>query len=97
MQAYIKFKAYYDKKVNASTIKESDYVYVLQPKTDNQGSQIIFNDFWWNGPCIIEKVLPNNNYLVRKVGTNKTQVLQRMQMRQLTFRQPVPDIPVKQQ
>ena len=33
---------------------------------------------------IIEKVLRNNNYLVRKIGTNKTQVLHRMRMRQFT-------------
>ena len=43
---------------------------------------------WWIGPYIIEKLLPNNNYLVRKIGTNKTQVLHRMRMRQFTPRQP---------
>ena len=42
--------------------------------------------FW--RPYIIEKVLPNNIYLVRKKGTNKTQVLHRMRMRQFTPRQP---------
>ena len=29
MQAYIKYKAYYDKQANASKLKEADYVYVL--------------------------------------------------------------------
>ena len=43
------------------------------------------------GLYIIEKVLPNNNYLVRKIGTNKTQVLHRMRMHQFTYRQPPPD------
>ena len=33
MQAYIKYKAYYDKKTNASKFKQSDYVYILQPIT----------------------------------------------------------------
>ena len=37
-QAYIKYKPYYDKKANASQLKEADYVYVLQPKPDHQGS-----------------------------------------------------------
>ena len=32
MQAYIKYKAYYDQKANASKLKEADYVYNLQPK-----------------------------------------------------------------
>ena len=67
MQAFIKYKAYYDKKAN---------------------------DFRWIGPYIIEKILPNNNYVVRKIGTNKTQILHRKRLRQFTPRQPIPDIPV---
>ena len=97
MQAYIKYKAYYDRKANASKLKEADYVYVLQPKADHQGSEIPFTEFRWIGPYIIEKVLPNNNYLVRKIGSNKTQVLHRTRMRQFTPRQPPADIPVKPQ
>ena len=84
MQAHIKYRAYYDKKANASKPKEADYVYILQPKADHQGSKIPFPEFRCVGPYIIEKVLPNNNYLVRKIGTNKTQVLHRMRMRQFT-------------
>ena len=40
IQAYIKYKAYYDRKVNASKLKEADYIYVLQPEADHQGSKI---------------------------------------------------------
>ena len=94
MQAYIKYKAYYDKKANASKLKQSDYIYILQPKADHQGSKIPFTDFRWIGPYIIEKVLPNNNFVVRKIGTNKTQILHRMRLRQFTPHQPVPDTPV---
>ena len=94
MQAYIKYKAYYDKKANASKLKEADYVYILQPKADHQGSKIPFTEFRWMGPYIVEKALPNNNYLVRKNGTDKTQVLHRMRMRQFTPRQPPADIRV---
>ena len=97
MQAYIKYKAYYDKKANASKLKEADDVYILQPKADHQGSKIPFTEFRWIGPYIIEKVLPNNNYLIRKIGTNKTQVLHRMRMRQFKPRQPPADITVKPQ
>ena len=97
MQAYIKYKAYYDKKANASKLKKTNYVYILQPKADHQGSKIPFTYFRWIGPYIIEKVLPNNNYLVRKIGTNETQLLHRMRMRQFTPRQPLADITVKPQ
>ena len=96
MQAYIKYKAYYVKKANASKLKQADYVYILQPKADHQGSKIPFTDFRWVGLFIIEKVLPNNNYLVRKIGTNRTQTFHGMKLRQFTPHQPVPDIPIKQ-
>ena len=97
MQTYINYKAYYDKKANASKLKEADYVYILQPKVDHQGSKIPFTEFRWLGPYIIEKALPNNKYLVRKIGTNKKQVLHRMGMRQFTPRQPPADITINPQ
>ena len=93
-QAYIKYKAYYDRKANASKLEKADYVFILQPKADHQGSKIPFTYFRWIGPYIIEKVLPNNIYLVRKIGTNKTQIFHRMRLRQFTPRQPLSDIPV---
>ena len=45
MQAYIKYKAYYDKKANASKLKQTDYVYILRPKVDYQGSKNILQIF----------------------------------------------------
>ena len=41
------------------------------------------------GPCIIVKASPNNKYLVRKVGTDKTKVLHRVRLCQFTARQPI--------
>ena len=35
MQAYIKYKAFYDKKAEASKLKEADYLYVRQLKADH--------------------------------------------------------------
>ena len=97
MQAYIKDRAYYEKKANASKLKEADYVCILPPKAVLQGSKIPFTEFRSIGPYLIEKILPNNNYLVRKIGTNKTQVLHRMRMGQFTPREPAADIRVKPQ
>ena len=37
-------------------------------------------------------VLSNKNYLLRQVGTNKTQMLHRIRLRQFTPRQPLPDM-----
>ena len=96
MQAYIKYKAYYDRKANATKLKKADYIFLLQPKADHQGSKLPFTDFRWIGPYINEKVLTNNNYVVRKIGTNKTQILHRRRLRQFTPRQQLSDILVSQ-
>ena len=44
MQSYIKNKVYYDRKAKAAPLKEIDYCFVLQPKTDHQGSKFPFRD-----------------------------------------------------
>ena len=81
MQSYIKYKKYYDKKAKASPLKEKDYCFILQPKADHQRSKIPFRDVRWIGPYLVQKVLPNNNYIVRKLNTNKTQILHRIRLR----------------
>ena len=86
MQAYIEHDAHHDKKSKASKLKDSDYLYVLQPRDDHRGIENLFTKFRWIGPYLIQKVLPNNIYLVRKIGTNKTQ------LRQFTPRHTLPDI-----
>ena len=93
MQAYIKYKAYYDKKTNASKLREQQNVYNLQLKADYQGSKITFIDFRWIGHYIVENALRNNNFLVRKLGTNKIQVLHCMRLRLFTPRQPILTVP----
>ena len=80
MQAYIKYKAYYDRKTIASKLKPADYVYILQPKADHQGSKIPFRNFRRIGLYIIEKLLPNKNFLVRKICALKMQVLHRLRL-----------------
>ena len=90
-QAYIKYKAYYDKKANASQLKEADNVNVLLPKADQQGSKNPFTEIRCLGPYIIENVLPKTNYMVRKIDTKKTQVLHRVPMRHFTPHQSPPD------
>ena len=56
MRAYIKYKAYCDKKVNASKHKERNYTYVLKLKADKQGSKIPSTDFIGLGPILLNKL-----------------------------------------
>ena len=89
MQSYLKYKAYYDKKAGANPLIIGDYCYVLQPKADSQSTKIPFRDFQWEGPYIVVKVLENNNYIVRRLHTNKSQILHRIRIRKFTPREPI--------
>ena len=53
--------------------------------------------FLWIGPYFVKKDLPVNNYFVRRVGSDKTQVLHQMRLRAFRLRQPIPDLKVTSQ
>ena len=91
MQSYIKYKEYYDRKAKAAPLKENGYCFVLQPKADHQGSKIPIRDYRWVGIFIIQKVLPNENYIVRRINTNKTQILHRIRLEKFVPDQPLED------
>ena len=78
MQSYIKYKEYYDRKAKTAPLKENEYCFGLQSNTYHQGSKHPFKDYRWGGPFIVQKVLPNENYIIRRLTTNKTQKLQQI-------------------
>ena len=84
MQSYLKYKEYYDRKDKATQLELGDYCFILQPLADHQGSKIPLREFRWIGPDVIKKVLPNENYIVRKLNSNKTQILHRIRLRKYT-------------
>ena len=91
MQSYLKYKEYYDRKAKASPLEQGDFCFILQPLADHQGSKIPFLEFRWIGPYVIEKVLPNGNYIVRKLNSNKTQILHRIRLRKYIPNTPLQD------
>ena len=91
MQSYLKSKEYYDRKAKATPLQEKDYCFVLQPKADSQGSKIPFRDFRWIGPIVVQKALPNNNYIVRRLNTNKTQILHCIRLKKFVPNTPLDD------
>ena len=40
MQSYLKYKAYYDRKANASPLQVDDHCFILNPKADTQATKI---------------------------------------------------------
>ena len=96
MQAFVKFKAFSNEKANASKPKQVPYVYASQLKTDYQATKSSLTKVLWIRPFVIEIVLPNNNYLGRKIGTKRTQVLHQKRLRQFTPRQHIPHTQITQ-
>ena len=92
VQSYLKYKEYYDRKAKAALLHQGDYCFILQPLADHQGSKIPFREFRWIGPYVIEKVLPNENYIVRKLNSNKTQILHRIRLRKDTPNTEITDV-----
>ena len=97
MQSYLKYKQYYNKKATTTPLKGNDYCYVLNPKADNQSMKFAIEDCIWTGPYIVVKVLPNNNYVVRRTGTRYTQTLYRIRLRLYAPNQRVPDETVRRE
>ena len=94
MQSYVRYKQYYDKKANAHPLNVNEYCYALHPKANTQGTKLPFKEYLWTGPYIIVKVLPNNNYLIRKLQTNYTQILHRIRLKPCPTDKSLPDKPV---
>ena len=92
MQSYLKYKEYYDRKAKAAPLQQGDYCFILQPLADHQGSKLPFREFRWIGPYVIEKVLPNENYIVRKLSSSKTQILHRIRLRKYTPNKELRDV-----
>ena len=81
MQSYLKHKDYYDRKAKAAPLKKKDYCFVLQPKADSQASKIPFREYMWIGSFVVQTVLSNDNFTVRRLNTNKTQLLHRIRLK----------------
>ena len=63
-------------------MRQNDYCFILQPLADHQGSKNPIREHRWTGPYIVEKVLLNKNYIVRKLNCNKTQILHHIRLRE---------------
>ena len=92
IEAYPKYKTFYDRKVKAQPLKLNDFVFLLNPKYDSQKCKEEFKT--WEGPYTVMKVLSDSNYIIRRVGTHRTQFLHRMRLRQFKPDYQIDDIEV---
>ena len=91
MQSYLKYKAYYDRKAKAAPLTTQDYCFILNRKAVTQATKKPFREVRWVGPYKVKKILPNINYIVRRLGTNETQLLHRIWLRIYIAQAPLAD------
>ena len=96
MQSYLKYKEYYDRRTKAAPLQQGDYCFILQPLADQQGSKILLPEFRLIRPYVIENVLPYENYIVQKLSSTKTQILNLIRSRKQSPNTELRDVrPVK--
>ena len=86
------FKKYYDRKAQAAPLKVNEYTFLLNPKLTTQSDKVSFHEFKWEGPYKVVKVLSNSNYIIRKLGTYRTQCVHRMRLRPFVPNSPLEDV-----
>ena len=94
--AYQKCKTYYDRKASAQLLKVNEFVFLWNPKNDDQSLKQHFKSFDWQKPYKVMKVLSNSNYVIEQIGTHKTQCVHRMRLQPFVLHDEIEDIQVNQ-
>ena len=92
VEAYHKYRKYYDAKANADPLENQNFCLLLNPKLTHQTSVGFKSMQVWLPLYRVEKVLTNSNYLIRKVGTNYTQCVHRIRLRKYEPLEPPVDL-----
>ena len=95
--AYHKYKAFYDRKAKAQPLEVNDLNFLLDPKYDSQGRKEEFKTFHWKGPFKVMNVLSDSNYIIRQVGTFKTQCVHCIRLKVFKPEFPVKDVDIGNQ
>ena len=94
LDAYHKYRTYYDKKAAAKPLVHKQYCLLLNPSLMTQSDFAAKSCSIWLSLYKLEKVLTKSNYLIRKIGTPYTQCVHRMRLKPITTKYDVEDINV---
>ena len=97
LDAYHKYRTYYDKKAAAKPLVQKQFCLLLNPSLLTQNDFAAKSCTIWLSLYKIEKVLTKPNYLIRKLGTPYTQCVHRIRLRPITPNYDVEDVSVTQQ
>ena len=92
VENYIKYKKYYDMEAQAFPLRLHQYCHLLNPKLDTQEQKMNKMEPRWLALYRVEKKINHENYLVREVGTNHTQIVHRIRLREYNPRHRIKDL-----
>ena len=95
LKSFNNYRDYYDRKAKAVPLKVAEYCLLLSPKPSNEHEKISNMQCKWMVLYKVEKVLTRSNYLIRKVGTNHTQIVHGGRLKPIKPQYTVQDIEVK--
>ena len=91
IDAYHKYRGYYDMKAQAQPLKLHGHCLLLNPILTTQSDFSSKGVQTWLALYRVEKILTNSNYIIRKVGTNFTQCVHRIRLRPISLLEPPED------
>ena len=92
LDAYHKYRTYYDKKAAAKPLMQHQYCLLLNPSLLTQSDFAAKSNTIWLSLYRVEKILTKSNYLYRKVGIPYTQGFHRIRLLPITTNYRVEDI-----
>ena len=93
IEKYMTYKKYYDNQAQAHPLKIHTYCLLLNPKLDTQKQSMNKMLPKWLALYRVEQKMSNENYLVREIGTNHTQIVHRIRLRSYTPTHKIVDLP----
>ena len=92
IDAYQRYRGYYDQKALAQPLNLHAFCLLLNPKLTTQSEFGSHSKQVWIPLYRVEKVLTNSNYLIRKVGTIYTQCVLRIRLKPIVPQQAPDDL-----
>ena len=93
VRTYVKYQKHYDKTAHAIPLRVHSYCLLLNPTLDTQQQKMNKMQPKWLGIYRVEQQKTNENYLIRRVGTNHTQLVHRIRLRPYEPQLQVKDLP----
>lgn len=92
IEAYHKYRQYYDRKAHAKPLQRHSYCLMLNPKSSVPNDPLNRSHIQWLPLYRVEKILTHSNYIVRKVGTLFTHCINRVRLRPIIPQYNVEDV-----